>query len=96
MQNILPFTQMSNGWHFSYLGGGERIKKKLQSIIEGNKLQYDSNRFKTIDDYIDFCLTHGIDLWGNHKFEIIDINRIGMKNIDKIKKDFPLFFHSNA
>lgn len=96
MRNALPFTKTSSGWHFSYLGGGERIKKKLQSIIEGNKLQYDSARFKTIDDYIDFCLVHGIDLWGNHKFEIIDINRIGMKNIDKIKNDFPQFFHPNA
>lgn len=80
------------GWHFSYLGGIKRIKKKLLSIVEGNPNKSD-------EKYLSDCLEHGKDIYGRkyHGKEYLHINyvcknEIGLPNINDIINKYPYLY----
>lgn len=81
------FTIRNGGWHFSYLGGIEKIQKKISSIVEGNPN-------KSGKGYIERCLENGEDIYGrkNMKIKYIDKSDIGLKNIDKFIKKYPYLY----
>lgn len=55
------FQQIADGgWHFSYLGGSQRIQTKLQSF---SHTEYSGHPF-TDSARIDHCLQHAKDLFG--------------------------------
>lgn len=106
-RNILPFIP-NGGYHFSYLGGKEKIKQKLNAIIEGglisanpiyqnmyNKLS-DSSTQKPNDvlPYIEWCLNNGIDIWNpKRKFYIRNsLSDINLTDINAIAHEYPQFF----
>lgn len=78
------------GWHFSYLGGKEKIKMKLKSIIEG-----DNCKTENLDLWIEDCLKNRKDLFGRSETDIslIPIESIGIKEIEEIKKKYKYFFY---
>lgn len=86
----LTKKNISAGWHFSYLGGRERIKIKLKSIIEGDKCKKEN-----LDSWIDYCLKNKKDLFGRSENDIslIPITSIGIENIEEIKKYYSSFFY---
>lgn len=82
-RNRISFIK-NGGWHFSYLGDADRIKKKLESISDG--VLYP-------DDNINDALNTGKLLderWGTSSF--IPIEDIGIPQISSWKNEYPSFF----
>lgn len=50
---------IKSGWHFSYLGGTEMIKNKLMNF---SHQEYNVKKIVS-DDYINFCIENGYDLF---------------------------------
>lgn len=76
----------NGGWHWSWLGGKEKIVKKLESYSH-----YELNKpeFKT-DKHVEYCLDTGMDLFfrGNGKVVPVDeipLPRYIINNINKYK-----------
>ncbi len=92
-REIMPYVKNA-GWHFSYMGGIEQIKLKLNSIIEGDNFKLPSE-FSSEDEYISFCLDNGTDVFGRKElsFKFIDLNEIGLPKINEIKELYPVLFH---
>ena len=96
-KRMIFFNIKDAGWHFSYLGGIDQIKRKLSSIIDDrpeiiNKMK----AFSTQDDYIRDCLEKGEDLFGRkdgmNNFCFISPDKIGLPNIELLIKEYPEFF----
>lgn len=77
------------GWHFSYLGGKQKIKEKLHSIVEGDE-SLDS------DEYIEKCLSQGKDLYGRKgkefEYEFIDEAEIHLSGIHDFIEKYPYLY----
>lgn len=73
---------IQGGWHFSYLGGLEKIKEKIPSISHS---EYDTKKYMD-EETIQKCLSSGKDI-----FE----RGIKIKYI-KIPKDFPRAIRKNS
>ena len=82
------------GWHFSYLGGVESIKLKLDSIVEGGMISVPDSISQ--DEYICGCLNKGVDLFGRtgaeFEYEFIQDEKIGLENVKKIRDAYPNLF----
>ncbi len=95
LRYALPCVK-NGGWHFSYLGGRKKIKEKLKAIIEGN--DYAMRDHSNDDEYIDNCLSKGIDLFGRKgrefEYEFIVKEDIGLNNINDIIEKYPDFYKS--
>lgn len=92
-REIMPYVKNA-GWHFSYMGGIEQVKLKLSSIIEGDNFKLPT-QFSSEDDYINFCLDNGKDVFGRKEllFHFIDLKEIELPKIDEIKELYPVLFH---
>lgn len=92
-REIMPYVKNA-GWHFSYMGGIEQVKLKLSSIIEGDNFKLPP-QFSSENDYINFCLDNGKDVFGRKKlsFHFIDLKEIELPKIDKLKELYPILFH---
>jgi beta-1,4-mannosyl-glycoprotein beta-1,4-N-acetylglucosaminyltransferase len=87
-RNKLPHIGPHAGWHFSYLGGVEKIKAKLNSIVDGN------DRLAQ-DEYIEKCLNEGVDLCQrDFKFEFIPMREIGIGGIDLFIAKYPHLYRA--
>lgn len=82
----------NGGWHLSYMGGMDRIKKKLSAIIEGN-----TNIAKD-DKYIENCLDNGIDLYGRKGkefiYDFIDVKELTIPGIEEFIKKYPYLYRA--
>lgn len=80
------------GWHFSYLGGIDKIKDKIQS--------YSHQEFNThviLDDKnLSTCLNEGKDIFGRNgeKYEFTSLNEYPSYLINVISK-YPKFINNN-
>ena len=92
-REIMPYVKNA-GWHFSYMGGIEQVKLKLSSIIEGDNFKLPPQFFSE-NDYINFCLDNGKDVFGRKElsFHFIDLKEIELPKIDEIKELYPVLFH---
>lgn len=85
------------GWHFSYLGGIDMVKQKLNELID-DKTEVNAilKTYKNNDEYIKDCLRRGVDMFGRkgemYEFCFIDENEIGLPNVLSVKKSHPRFF----
>lgn len=84
-------TIKNGGWHFSYLGGVDRIIRKMISIVEGNDE-------KAKEVHIKNCIEKGKDIYGKKHVKINYINKeeIGIKNIDKYIKKYPYLYKNRT
>ena len=85
------------GWHFSYLGGMDSVKRKLKSIIDDRpEIVSKMRKFSSDDAYIQNCLENGKDLYGRtdvaNTFSFISPTEIGIREIEAIVKEYPNFF----
>lgn len=92
-RETMPYVKNA-GWHFSYMGGIEQVKLKLSAIIEGDNFKLPP-QFSSENDYINFCLANGKDVFGRKElsFHFIDLKEIELPKIDKIKELYPILFH---
>ena len=91
---------MGSGWHFSYLGGLDSVKIKLNSIVDGRpEIIEKMKKYNNDNDYIEHCLREGKDIFGRNdkanQFKFIDPTDIGLPNIDEIVDTYPQFFHKS-
>jgi len=90
-------TIKRGGWHFSYLGGVSSIQKKLKSIIDTDPgLNRKMQEYSTNDEYIESCISKGIDIYGRKgkefEYNFIPLNKIGIPNAKKISDIYPDLF----
>lgn len=93
-RNHYPFIKSREkkvGWHFSYLGGREKIKEKLSAIVEGPQCTAEN-----IDEWIDYCLKNHKDIFNrnNDTLNLVNINSIGFPGLESLKKQKPNLFLS--
>lgn len=95
-RQIQPYVENA-GWHFSYSGGKEQVKLKLNSIIEGDNFKL-PKEFSSEDEYIDHCLKNGKDIFGRKElsFKFVDKSEIGLpaEFVEKLSRQYPQFFGS--
>ena len=79
------------GWHFSYLGGKQKIKEKLKAIVEGGQCKADN-----LDEWIDFCLANRVDLYNRSKIDIAvaSIDSLQLPILDYIKTNYTQFIYT--
>ena len=99
-RNLYPCAE-NGGWHFSYVGGLDRVKSKLKSIIDsGSDIIEKMKKYENDDQYILFCMENGIDLYGREekesKYHFVDPSEIGVESYRKLLKDYPTFFHISS
>lgn len=84
-KRVMP-TIRSCGWHFSYLGGQERISEKLKSFSHQEK----SIQIFNQAEHINLCLSSDGDLFARpgHQWEAAEINDLD-ENLLKILKTYP-------
>lgn len=92
---------VDGGWHFSYLGGMERIKEKLRSIVdERPNIIKQMDTLQSSDKYIEDCLAKGLDIYGRKgkefTYKFVDLEDIGLEDIYEIKAKYPKFFKLQA
>lgn len=70
---VQKFNNVPAGWHFTYQGGTERIKNKLESF---SHQEVNQNYIKeNIEPRVKNCLENGMDLFSRPaKFERVNIN----------------------
>ena len=88
----------NSGWHFSYMGGAEKIINKLQAIVEGQTLlQANSNLENT--SYLKDCIKKGKDIFGRlgdkQIFIEYDIDKINLPYLKEFLKKYPQFLRAN-
>lgn len=88
----------NGGWHFSNLGGIQKIKSKLINSLNDDR-QDIKDMAKTIayDDYLLECINQGKDIFGrigeSYEFSFIPPNEIGIKNLESIFPNFEKSIH---
>ena len=88
------FPYISNsGWHFSYMGGVEKIINKLNSIVEGEYyVQLNSNLNNP--SYLKDCMKKGKDIFGRFHGQVFteyDTEKINLPYIRRFLKKYPQF-----
>lgn len=87
MRNKRYRNPISNGgWHYSYLGGSEKILKKIDSTAH---TEFNSDEFKNID-HINKSMKYGSDIFKRGKsFKIVDLEGNGPDCISFFTKKYP-------
>lgn len=88
-RNDIPRIK-NGGWHFSYLGGVERIMLKLNSIVESTANSFSPENIK-------HCIYNKLDLYGRQgkqfEYEFIEIDETMPKYIKLLIDKYPdLYF----
>lgn len=94
-RNSLP--SIDCGWHFSYLGGVEKVKLKLASIVDDTPAIMEiMEKYGSDDAYIESCLSKGQDIYGRKgkqfEYDFISPLDVGLPNVADIAVECPEFF----
>lgn len=83
----------NGGWHYSFMGGPDRIKFKVENIAESSLI---IDKIGDIDD-IEYKIKNQIDLWNRTESyaqkEIVDITNNKPKMMDQFLEKNPHFFY---
>ena len=90
-----PFIP-NGGWHFSYMGGVDKIIKKMTSIVDGNELVVRAKANLTDREYVKECMKSGKDIYGRKnmaesQFYPYDISNIKLPYLAEFLKKYPHF-----
>ena len=94
LRRRLPIIK-NGGWHFAYMGGYERILKKVNSTVDENA-KHKTNKIYT-EEYIRNCLNNGSLIYDyqNHEknvFKKVSLESLQIPNIEKFIKKYPKFY----
>ena len=81
------------GYHFSYMGGIDRVITKMQSIVEGNEFVEQSGG-KLIDrQHVEEAMATGGDVYNRQgvQFFPYDARNIKLPHIEEFLKKYPHF-----
>lgn len=98
LRNVFPKIP-NGGWHFSYMGGVDRVINKMLSIVDGNELVKKSSKNLTDRKYILDCIKNGKDVYGREnmaesQFFDYDINKINLPYLRDFVKKYPQFLRT--
>ena len=89
-------AQQNGGWHYSFMGGPERVKLKVESIAESH---YIINDVGNVDE-IKNKMESQKDLWNRTEDyaqkKIVDISNNKPKVMDKFLEKYPDFFYKES
>lgn len=94
LRRRLPILN-NGGWHFAYMGGVERILKKVNSTVDENSNR-NNNKIYT-EKYIKKCLNNGSLIYDyqnqdNHVFSKVTLNSLNIPNIENFINKYPKFY----
>lgn len=95
LRNKLPRVE-DGGYHFSYMGGAERVINKMTSIVDGNELVVKSGD-KLIDrQHVEAAMANGADIYGRtnmpeSQFLPFDARNITLPHIEEFLRKYPNF-----
>ncbi len=95
LHDVLPRV-VNGGYHFSYMGGADRVIDKMTSIVEGNQYVVQSSG-KFIDRRrVEESLSRGTDLYGRtHISEAqllpFDAHKIALPHAEEFLRKYPNF-----
>ena len=93
----MHFPRIPNGgWHFSWMGGIEKIINKMNSIVDANEIDEHSNGKFSKRNHIEEVIKNGRDLFGRKGIpasELIhcDIETINLPYVKEFVKKYPQF-----
>ena len=82
------------GWHFSYMGGAERVINKMNSIVDGNELVVKSDE-KLIDKRrVEESIAKGTDVYNRvgapeSQFVPFDVKKINLPCLNEFLRKYP-------
>lgn len=86
----------NGGWHFSYMGGVDRVIDKMTSIVDGNEFVVRSGG-KLIDrEHVENSLANGTDIYGRQgvpesQFYPYDAREIRLPYVEEFLRKYPHF-----
>lgn len=94
LRRRLPIV-INGGWHFSYMGGIDRILRKVNSVVDETPTATENTQYNK--EYIKQCLKNGTLIYkhqiSNEKvFSQITVEEIGIKNMISFKEKYPYLF----
>ena len=95
LKDAFPYIP-NGGWHFSYMGGVDKIIKKMTSIVDGNELVVRSSQNLIDREYVKECMKTGKDVYGRKnipesQFYPYDISNINLPYLQEFLKKYPYF-----
>ena len=93
-RNVLPSIDNA-GWHLSYMGGIERIKQKIDSIVEGVESEFAGNVSSEKMNMMNDFVNKGIVFWSNEQLEILDREQLNIKYISWFIEKYPYMYNKN-
>lgn len=87
---------LEGGWHFSWMGGADKIIEKMTSIVDGNELVEQSGRKFIEKKHVEEVIKAGGDLYGRKGLPVselvhCDISTIKLPYIQEFVKKYPQF-----
>lgn len=98
LRNQIKFLPQANngGYHFSYMGGIDRVIQKMTSIVDGNEIVVNSGG-KLIDRaHVERAISQGTDIYERKKdttveFTSFDARNIKLPHVDEFLRKYPHF-----
>ncbi len=95
LRNFLPRVP-NGGWHFTNMGGVERVIKKMVSTVDSNEDVVKSEGKLIEENHIRNCLKNGLDIWDRGRPDLItlkpcDISDITLPYLNEFLKKYPYF-----
>lgn len=94
LRRRLPIIK-NGGWHFAYMGGINRILKKVNSTVDENSNRNINKIYS--EEYIKKCLKNGSLIYDyqnqdNHVFTKVSIESLNIPNIQEFINKYPNFY----
>lgn len=86
-RRVLPRIK-DGGWHFSYMGGVNKVVTKMNSIVEGKELSAKDAKYLD-ENFVKRQMSEGQYFYGGEKFSHCDVNDIALPKLREWLKKYP-------
>ena len=99
LRKFLPYI-IDGGWHFSYMGGVDKVINKMTAIVDGNEAVKRSKKNLRNKARVKECMMTGKDIYDRKgsseiKFNPYDISKINLLYLNEFVKKYPYFLREN-
>ena len=81
---------VNGGWHFSYMGGVERIKEKMRAAVDDVKLFHENKKYLDTA-FVEESMANGKYFHTPVEFVSCDVNKINLPPLKNFIKKYPHF-----
>ena len=95
LRNFLPRIS-DGGYHFSYMGGADRVINKMISIVDGNEMVVKSGGKFIEKEHVKKSMHEGTDIYGRKgipesQFNPYDVEKINLPYLKTFLTKYPYF-----